>query len=151
MKKYAFLRDNAVVSVQELSDEQFVDINKQYEMAVDVSDYISLPSIGYILSGNKVVPAPGMELTIKDMIKARIKLYRSRAADLLVDIYASNTLAGMTTAQSDASFTLHADVIFCINEGAWPTAMLRLNAKATAGTIPQELADSWIAIIQSAS
>lgn len=151
MKKYAFLISNSVVSVQELEDEQFVNASKQYEMAVDVSDYLVLPAVGYVLSGNKVVPAPGMALTVKDMIKARIRSYRARAPELLLDIYAGNTLSGMTTAQSDALFELHQDVIFCLNEGAWPTAIYRLNAKAVAGLITQEVANSWIAIIQAAS
>lgn len=151
MKKYAFLRGGVVVSVQELEDEQFVSVGKQYEMAVDISDYLATPAIGYVLVGNKLVPAPGMELTVKDMIKARIRLYRARASDLLVDMYASNTLSGMTTAQSDASFELNKDVIFCLNEGAWPTAIYRLNAKVVAGTVTPEMASSWISLIQSAS
>lgn len=149
MRTYAFLRNNIVASVQEISDEEFVSINSQYELAVDISDYIITPVPGYILSGNKLIPAPGQELTMKEIVKCRIKLYRSRAKDLLVDLYATNTLSGMTTPQSEASFELHGDVIFCLNEGAWPTAIYRINKKVLSGAITQETADVWIALIQA--
>lgn len=150
MIKYALLRENTVVSVQDLSDEDLIAIIKDYQCAIDISGYLVTPTIGYVLNGNKLIPNANMIVTVKDMVKAKIKLYRAKAPELLVEVYATNTLSGMTTSQSDASFELMGDVIFALCEGAWPTAIYRLQKKADAGLITQEVANNWISTIQVA-
>lgn len=149
MSLYALLKDGVVSSVHSCEEEEVIQYNKEYQV-VDVSNYLVAPLQGWVLSGNKIIPGPGQVVTVKEMVKARIHLYRSRTPDLLVDLYATNTLSGMTDVQSDASFDLHQDVIFCLNEGAFPTAIYRLNKKVNAGLITREVADQWIALIQAA-
>ena len=69
------------------------------------------------------------------------------APKLLQQLYAENTLAGITTSQSDQLFDEYSDVILRIREGAFPTAHYRLQQKQPSGFITQALIDKWIAII----
>jgi hypothetical protein len=77
-----------------------------------------------------------------------IKQKQEAAPQLLRQLYAENTLAGITTEQSDALFDEYADVILRIREGAFPTAVHRLQQKQPSGFITQELLDKWIDIIR---
>lgn len=148
MRLYALLQNDVVASVQECEEEQVVDLNKNY-LVVDVTDYLVSPSQGWILSGNKIIPDSTQTVSVKDMVKAKLKQYRSKTSELLIDLYATNTLSGMTSNESDALFELYQDVIFCLNEGAMPTAIYRINKKVDNGDISREVADEWIAKIQA--
>ena len=59
----------------------------------------------------------------KKVIEDRIKYYQSIAPDLIVDLYSTNTLNGMTREQSDQMFDELDDVLTSIKEGAFPTAV----------------------------
>lgn len=69
------------------------------------------------------------------------------APQLLRQLYAENTLAGITTAQSDQLFDEYSDIILRIREGAFPTALYRLQQKQPSGFVTQELLDKWAAIV----
>jgi len=81
--------------------------------------------------------------TMSDIVSEKIKHFRSLAPELLVAVYTQNTLSGMSTAQSDALFEYLADVILRVSEGAWPSALYRLNQKAPTADCPQEMIDRW--------
>lgn len=150
MRKYAFLENNVVVSVETLSEQSCIEMMKSYDLTIDVEDLLVTPQIGWVLSGNILIPGADQSISMKDIVKAKLKSYQSKAPELLIEAYATNTLLGMTTAQSDASFELMEDVIFILCQGAWPTAIYRLQKKADAGLITQEVANNWIAVIQAA-
>lgn len=81
------------------------------------------------------------------IVGAAIRAKRAVAEQLLVELYTENTLAGITTAQSDQLFDEYADVIFRIEQGAFPTALYRLEQKQPEGFVTQELIDAWKARI----
>lgn len=83
------------------------------------------------------------------IVSERIKQYQTIAPQLLVELYTENTLAGITTAQSDQMFDDFQDVLVRIKEGAFPTAIHRLNNKTPNGFVTQDLIDSWKAKVQS--
>ncbi len=90
-------------------------------------------------------PAP----TMLQYVTNKIKDYQVAAKTLLVELYAENTVAGLTTAQSDQMFDDFDDVLTRLREGAFPTALYRLNQKVPAGFVTQQLIDSWKVKIQS--
>jgi hypothetical protein len=76
-------------------------------------------------------------------INSKIKYFQSVAPSLLTELYVANTMAGITTAQSDAMFDDYEDVLTRIREGAFPTAYYRLCQKTPQGFVTQPLIDEW--------
>lgn len=86
---------------------------------------------------------------IKDIIVDRLKDYKKSAAQLVDELKADNTLAGITVAQSAEMFDNFGDVLAMLREGAFPTAIYRLQQKSPQGFVTQPMIDSWIKQIQS--
>jgi len=149
MRKYAILNDNTVTSTLMLSDDEVVLQSVKNQLVLDIEDLLIQPQVGWVLTGNALTPAPGQVVSLKEMIKARVKHYQESAPELLRNLYAENTLLGITAQQSDEMFTDFQDVLIRIREGAWPTALYRLQQKQPAGFVTQEMIDRWAAMIQS--
>lgn len=147
MRKYAVLDNNVVVEILDLDDAGYIHEASYHQMLIDVQDLIITPAVGWQLAGNKLNPPPGQELTLKKMIEAKIKYYQDSAPALLGDLYSTNTLLGLTTAQSDQMFDDYQDVLTRVREGAWPTALYRLSQKTPQGFVTQQMQDDWYAMI----
>lgn len=91
---------------------------------------------------------PG-SLSMATIVSNKIMNYRKLAPGLLVDFYTQNTLAGITTAQSDQMFDDYADVLNRLREGCWPTALYRLQQKTPSGFVTQAILDAWVNLITS--
>lgn len=148
MRKYAFLRDNVVVKVDTISEEQYISDALSYQLIVDIEDLLVQPQIGWVLNGNSLIPGVGQTASVHDMIVAKLTSYQKIAPELLKDLYANNTLMGITAAQSDAMFDEYHDVILRLAQGAFPTAIYRLQQKQPSGFVTQQMIDAWIAQIQ---
>ena len=149
MRKYAILDNNVVKEVLDLDDDGVVYEASYHQLLIDITDLLIQPQVGWILNGNQLIPAPGQAIALKDLIKAKIKYYQDNASDLLRDLYAENTLLGITAQQSDQMFSEYSDVLMRIREGAWPTALYRLSQKQPSGFVTQQMLDNWTALIQS--
>lgn len=88
--------------------------------------------------------------SLKLVIVGKLKDYKKASADLIDELKADNTLAGITVAQSAKMFDDFADVLLMLREGAFPTALYRLSQKQPIGFVSQEMLDSWIAKIKAA-
>lgn len=150
MALYALLTEDTVTKIETLNEESdVVERTKEYTFVIDISDFLIQPQVGWKLVGNQLAPPPGQSANIKEMVKARIKYYQDNASELLRDLYAENTLLGITAAQSDQMFDDYQDVLTRIREGAWPTAVYRLQQKQPSGFVTQEMLDAWTSLIQS--
>ena len=147
MRKYAILDNNVVREILDLDDAGYLHEASYYEMLIDIQDLIIPPQVGWELLGNKLVPPANQVISLKMMIEARIKYYQDSAPALLRDFYSTNTLLGLTTAQSDQMFDDFFDVLVRIREGAWPTAIYRLSQKQPSGFVTQQMIDNWSAMI----
>jgi hypothetical protein len=118
-----------------------------------------------IINGSKVLSLSHLEQLIVDMddnskkslrelftkemedlienINKKIGYFQSIAPTLLKELYTANTMAGITTPQSDQMFDDYSDVLTRIREGAFPTAYYRLSQKSPEGFVTQELIDAW--------
>lgn len=143
MRKYAVVNDFTVTSISTVEEDQVPVLMLGNQMVVDVEDCTIVPQVGWIMSGNQLVAPVTAPTPITEIIKATIRKFQKAAPELLVQLYTSNTLAGITTVQSDAMFTDYQDVLTCIREGAWPTALYRLNQKQPSGFVTQAMIDSW--------
>lgn len=85
---------------------------------------------------------------IQTAIEDRIKYYQTVAPDIITEIYAYNTLRGMTKEQSDVLFDEMSDVLFRIKEGAFPTAIYRLQNKEPNSVLTAEMITQWINLIE---
>lgn len=149
MRLHAFLLDNEVVKVAEIEEGYYSSESEGYHLVIDVQDTLVPPVAGWVLDGNRLVPGPGQSVSLHAMIMARIAHYQSQAPALLRDLYATNTLMGITAAQSDAMFDEYSDVILRLQQGALPSAIYRLEQKEPSGFVTQEVIDSWIAKVQA--
>lgn len=149
MRKHAIVNENTVTQVLIISDEQVQELSRVNQLVIDIHDLLIVPEVGWLLQGNQLVPSAAQQLDLKSLIKARVKYYQEQAPELLRDLYAENTLLGITAAQSDQMFDDYQDVLIRIREGAWPTAVYRLSQKQPAGFVTQQMLDAWSALIQS--
>jgi hypothetical protein len=94
--------------------------------------------------------SPNAMSMLSAQIQAKLSYYQSLAPALLKQLYAENTLAGITTVQSNQMFDDYADVVIRLTEGAFPTAIARLQEKGPSGFVTQTLIDNWIIKIQAA-
>ena len=83
------------------------------------------------------------------MVQEKLDQYQKAAPGLLRELYATNTLQGITVAQSDALFDEYQDVIMRLAQGAFPTALYRLAQKAPSGFVTQEMLYKWTLQIQA--
>lgn len=79
----------------------------------------------------------------KKAIEDRIEQYQKAAPGLLRDLYATNTMAGISTPQSDQLVDDYQDVLLRIREGLFPTALYRLSFKRPSGFVTQVMLDQW--------
>lgn len=149
MRKHAILDDNVVVKIMNLDEETYVKEASYHQLIIDIEDLVVPPQLGWVLVGNQLAPPPGQSVAIKDLVKARIKYYQESAPELLRDLYAQNTLLGITVQQSDQMFQDYQDVLIRIREGAWPTAVYRLSQKQPSGFVTQDMINNWIEMIQT--
>lgn len=149
MRKHALLNNNQVEEVRTISEEQFLDLSRQYQLIIDIQDLLIQPEVGWVLVGNQLQPSVQQMPDLSVLIKSRIKFYQDNASELLRDLYAENTMLGITAEQSDQMFDEFADVLIRIREGAWPTALHRLAQKQPSGFVTQEMLVRWTSLIAS--
>lgn len=148
MRKYALVNNNNVVSISDLTEDEYLTISKEYQLIIDIEDLVIQPQIGWVLDGNILVPKIS-SISLKEAIQNKIKYFQEQAPGLLRELYTENTLLGITVQQSDQMFSDYQDVLIRIREGAWPTALYRLQQKQPSGFVTQQMINAWIALIQS--
>lgn len=146
-RNHALLKEFVVVEIKSLEEQQAQEEAKNYTLVIDIHDLLIPPQVGWVLQGNTLVPGPEQVLDLKTIIKSKIKSFQEQAPELLRDMYATNTLLGITTQQSDDMFEEYMDVLVRIREGAWPTALHRLNQKVPSGFVTQQMIDDWKALL----
>jgi len=144
---YAQIKGGLVENIIKLNDVNLVDVFLEgYDFIIRIDELANTPQIGWSYDGNNFSPpSADWYRIISDAI-----LSKRKASDLiLIDLYATNTLLGLTIAQSDELFDAYGDVILRIREGAFPTALYRLQNKTPSGFVTQEMLDAWILKLQS--
>jgi hypothetical protein len=91
------------------------------------------------LSVYAINPAKPMPKVVFD----KIEEYEKLAPVMLREIKRDNTLAGITTTQSQEVFESFRDIIIALREGAFPTAYQMLTTKTPSGFVTQEMLDDW--------
>lgn len=86
--------------------------------------------------------------SIATFINDKIFEYEKLAPALLREIKTSNTLAGITDAQSVQMFQDFGNILLMVREGAFPSALYALTQSQPSGFVTQEILDSWIAKIK---
>lgn len=148
MRKYAVVDNNEVVEVLNLEEDGYRHEASYHQLIVDIEDLLIQPEVGWIFLGNQLAPPPNAPVDMPTLIKAKIKSYQDKTPAILRDMYTANTLLGITIQQSDAMFNDYQDVLIRLREGAWPTALYRLQQKTPSGFVTQQMIDNWIAVIQ---
>lgn len=86
---------------------------------------------------------------ISQKVYDKLVQYERAAPGLLRDMKTSNTLAGITLAQSAQMFAEFQPLLLAIREGAFPTALYILQNTAPSGFVTQVIIDDMIAKIIS--
>ncbi len=149
MALHACIDGFTVVNIVDINTEdQYRELAGKHSSVIDLTPVILKPQVGWVLQGVVFTPPASQQVNLAQLVGDRIKHYQSLAPQILVDMYVSNTLAGINAEQSSQMFTDYGDVLHCIREGAWPTAIYKLAQKQPEGFVTQEMIDSWTALIQ---
>jgi hypothetical protein len=89
-------------------------------------------------------------ISIKEIIIDKLKDYTQASDALVSSLKADNTLAGISLAQSAQMFDDFGDILQMLREGAFPTAIYRLQQKSPSGFVTQDMINNWISKIQAA-
>lgn len=92
---------------------------------------------------------PPKEVTIVELIESKIEQYERTAPGLIREFKRDNTLSGITIEQSAQMFDDFGDVLSMLREGAFPTALYRLEQKVPSGFVTQQMIDTWIEKIKT--
>jgi len=98
---------------------------------------------------NALSPYAQPPLSMPQIIWNKLTQYEECATELVRTLKRDNTLAGITTAQSAQMFDDFSDVLIMLKEGAFPTAIYRLQQKSASGFVTQDMINNWILLIQS--
>lgn len=90
-----------------------------------------------------------VEINVEQELRRALKRNQENAAQILEDFYIQNTLEGITLAQSDVMFDDYQDVILRIKEGAFTTALYRLQQKVPSGFVTQAILVRWITTLEN--
>jgi hypothetical protein len=102
--------------------------------------FVASAGVSYPISQiTETAPPPNIEA----LVDQKIESYQMMAPKLLRALYAANTVAGISTAQSDIMVDDYQDVILRIREGLFPTALFRLQMKRPSGFVTQAILDAW--------
>lgn len=102
-----------------------------------------------VISGKLAeLAAPPKVATMQEIVSAKILQYERTAPELLREIKVTNTLSGITDAQSAQMFVDFGDLLLAVREGAFPTALYIATHKSPSGFVTQMVLDSWIAKIK---
>jgi hypothetical protein len=146
--KHACLHNKTIELIVEIqNDEEYREYSSKYNTVLNISDLFIQPEVGWILNGLTLEPGPVQQISLEQLVRAKIISFQKMAPELLVEMYTQNTLMGITTAQSDLMFDEFSDVLTRIREGAWPTAIYRLSQKQPSGFVTQEMINNWISLI----
>jgi len=145
MAIHACIENITVVKIIDvLNESEYIDLSSKYSNVIDISQNVLPIGIGWRLVGVEFQPPISSTIPIEKIIASRIRTYQKLAPELILDLYVTNTIAGITTEQSDQMFSDYSDVLIRLREGAWPTALFRLSQKSPSGFVTQELIEQWL-------
>lgn len=144
MALHACLNNRTVELIIDVtSEEHFSELAAKYTSVISLENETLSVGVGWEFHALEF-SAPGANpIPLDKLVESRIKTFQAEAAPLILDLYVTNTLAGITTEQSDLMFQDYSDVLIRLREGAWPTALFRLQQKEASGFVTQALKDQW--------
>jgi hypothetical protein len=83
-----------------------------------------------------------------DIVTDKLAYYQALAPATIRQMLATNTLAGITPAQSYQAMKDYGLILQMVRFGMFPTAIYALQNSAPSGFITQPMLDSWIAMLQ---
>ena len=94
MRLHAFLKDNKVIKVESVENVSSDEI-REYQLVIDIEDDTSMPQVGWILDGNKLLPNSSQSLSIPERAKLQQthqRLFGEKLAKELVDLVGAKNL-----------------------------------------------------------
>ena len=124
MRKYALLRENVVIAVELLTDEQCVEKSKEYQLVIDVQDMLVTPVAGYILSGNTLIPTTqATQVEMEEDLAAKKCLEGSKISNTaIIRLGALNKIMNKTGTQVSQVLNNMLSVKMLLETGALGTA-----------------------------
>lgn len=94
MRKHALLKNNTVVEIRDLTEEDYTALAKSYQLIIDIEDMFNRPSVGWILDGN-TMRANNNFATLDDAVAEQQKRQREfgqKLSPILVDMMGARNL-----------------------------------------------------------
>lgn len=125
VRKYAALKNGIVSQVLELELEDVLNFSSKHEMILDIEDIVPIPTVGYVLEGNKLVlpqDAVSRELFEIELNNKKSEFGIKLAKDAVNRIGARNKILNKTGPQVTALLTTLIGVKHLMETGALGTA-----------------------------
>jgi len=128
---YALIRNNNVLQIVELSEEQYVVMIKNYDSIVDVSNMSPAPEVGWVLRGNQLQPQTLAERALSQQNHQR--QFGEQLSKELVDLVGARNLElsfSGNTPNVSGMLTALGGVLSLMQTGALKTARTIIAAYA---------------------
>lgn len=126
MKKYALLKENFVVSIENLDEAQYREKSKDYQLIIDIEEASIQPDIGWVLDGNSLKPySSSMSEAEKEdkKMRARFRIGNAICDEAVIEISARNRALSKTSAEVSAIITNFMPIEMALRKCALPTAL----------------------------
>lgn len=95
----AFIKDNKVVLVQDVNDQQYSAMMKDYQAGIDITNFNPTPGVGWLMRGSRLVPdtANQVEYVAVTVVDPAIKFRDATMRWFLAEnIFSGITASGKT-------------------------------------------------------
>jgi hypothetical protein len=85
MKKIALLKNNIIVEIREVEDDDIRSLSNQCDLIIDITEHNSMPAVGWILIGNLLTASVPLDVHEKERSKMEARfIHGNRLADEMV-------------------------------------------------------------------
>lgn len=133
MRTYALINDNEVVKVEEMEDSEVAEAMRSYQLAIDITDQVPQPDVGWRFVGNKLEPYDdNLTDEQKDLIRMERRfVFGNSLCDEAVKLLSvRNRALGKTSAQVNQIISTFAPIEMALRKCALPTAVGGIQAMA---------------------
>jgi hypothetical protein len=93
MRKHAFIKDNIVISVESITEDEYIQRISNYQTIIDIEDNSQLVENGWLLSGNHLVsPTPlvydteyAKKIILRPAVKFAFEIKEEFTVELKID------------------------------------------------------------------
>lgn len=133
MQKYALIQNNEVVELKDLQDEEVAEALKTFQLAIDITDQLPQPEVGWKFVGNKLEPFDdNLSDEERDLIRMdrRFRFGNALCDEAVKILSVRNRALDKSSAQVNQIISTFTPIEMALRKCALPTAAGGIQAMA---------------------